>query len=224
MSPLRPVVLFDFDGTVADTIPLIVESFRQMAVLGGLPEVSEAEARSWIGRPLLPVLQERYPGRGEELTALYRAWNVEHHDELIRPVDGMSDLLAELDRAGLRLGIVSSKRTPMVQQGLRVLGLADHIDVLAGMDDTTEHKPSPAPLLFAADRLGAAPTDCVYVGDADVDVLAAKAAGMASVAVTWGAGEESVLRATEPDAVVHDTPALLRVLLGSRPMPTGGAS
>ena len=87
--PAWPVVLFDFDGTLADTIPLIVASYHHTLAAAGLPAETDAEVRSWIGRPLQPVLEDRYPGRGAELTDVYRTWNLAHHDELIVVVDGM---------------------------------------------------------------------------------------------------------------------------------------
>jgi pyrophosphatase PpaX len=90
---------------------------------------------------------------------------------------------------------------------------ADLVDVVAGQEETTRHKPHPEPLLFAAATLGVDPRECVYVGDATVDVEAARAAGMGAVAVLWGAGEPGALRATAPDAVVADVAALKAVLL-----------
>ena len=219
MTPPRwPVVLFDFDGTLADTIPLIVASYRHTiaTVLG--EEAADAELRSWIGRPLQPVLEERYPGRGAELTEVYRAWNLANHDALIETVEGIATLLDDLHAAGASSGVVSSKRLETVQLGLRAVDLDHRIDVLAGMDETSRHKPDPEPLLYAASRLGAAPADCVYIGDAVVDVQAARAAGMAAVAVTWGAGERALLEAAHPAAVVDDVAALRAVLLpGTRP-------
>ncbi|GAA2737534.1 HAD family hydrolase [Pedococcus aerophilus] len=216
MTSLRwPVVLFDFDGTLADTIPLIMASYRHAltAVLG--ESAHDDEVRSWIGRPLQPVLEERYPGRGEELTSVYRTWNLANHDDLIRTVDGIPELLDDLHAAGARTGVVSSKKASTVELGLRAVGLADRIDVLAGMEATPLHKPDPAPLLHAAQRLGAAPSDCVYVGDATVDVQAARAAGMGALGVTWGAGHRSALEAAGPLAVVDDAVGLRAELLGS---------
>lgn len=216
MTSLRwPVVLFDFDGTLADTIPLIVASYRHAltAVLG--EPAHDDEVRSWIGRPLQPVLEERYPGRGAELTDIYRTWNLANHDELIRTVEGIPELLDDLHAAGARTGVVSSKKASTVELGLRAVGLADRIDVLAGQEATVLHKPDAAPLLYAAQRLGAAPGDCVYIGDATVDVQAALAAGMGALAVTWGAGLRPALEAAGPLSVVDDVVGLRAQLLGA---------
>lgn len=214
MTPRWPVVLFDFDGTLADTIPLIVASYRHtLATMGR--EADDVEVRSWIGRPLEPVLEERYPGHGARLTDVYRTWNLANHDDLILAVDGVPALLDELHAAGVRTGVVSSKKADTVELGLRAVGLAGAVDVLAGQEQTKLHKPHPEPLVYAASVLGVSPADCVYVGDATVDVLAAKAAGMGSVAVTWGAGLQVALEGVGPDAVVRDVSALRSVLLPS---------
>lgn len=212
------MVLFDFDGTVGDTIPLIVASYHHaIGTVTGLT-AEEHEVRSWIGRPLLPVFEERYPGRAEELIRVYREWNLAHHDDLIEEVEGMARVIEQLDRAGVRTGVVSSKKAETVRLGIRALGLEGRIDVLAGQDETSRHKPDPEPLLYAAAVLGVEPAECVYVGDAVVDVQAARAAGMAAVAVTWGAGVREVLEEAQPYAVVDDAAALAAVLLpGARP-------
>lgn len=207
------MVLFDFDGTLADTIPLIVASYHHTLAASSLPPVDDLEVRSWIGRPLQPVLEERYPGRGAELTDVYRAWNLANHDALIRVVTGVAGLLDDLHAAGARTGVVSSKKAQTVRLGLRAVGLAGRIDVVAGQDEVANHKPHPEPLRYAARQLGVPAADCVYVGDATVDVEAAQAAGMGAVAVTWGAGERALLAAAGPDAVVDDVADLRAVLL-----------
>ena len=81
------------------------------------------------------------------------------------------------------------------------------------LEDTTRHKPDPEPLLAAAAKVGVDPTTAVYVGDATVDILAAKAAGMAGVAVTWGAGERAALEATDPETVVDTVDELTAYLV-----------
>lgn len=211
--PRHPVVLFDFDGTLADTIPLIVASFRHTVatVLG--EEVTETEARSWIGHTLIDTFDRRYPERADELVAAYREWNLAHHDELIRPVEGIPEVLDALVAAGSRLGVVSSKSVHTVRRGLDAVGLRHDFAVLVGLESTARHKPHPDPLLHAAQALGAGPQDCVYVGDAVVDIRAAEAAGMHRVGVTWGAGTVADLHAAGAPAVVDTAGDLLDMLL-----------
>lgn len=186
-------MLFDLDGTLVNTIPLIVASYQHAfrTVLG--EEVDQRRARAWIGRPLLPALLEERPEHGHELDRIYREWNLANHDRLLQPFDGVDRLLTGLPAAGVRTAVVTSKRAETAALALRGVGLDGMIDVVATLESTTEHKPSPAPLLHGAAVLGVEPGTCVYVGDALVDVQAAAAAGMGSVAVTWGAGEPAAL-------------------------------
>lgn len=202
-------VLFDFDGTLADTVPLIVASFRH--TLGETDgELDELEIRGWIGRVLVDVLEERHPGRGDELVRRYREHNLAHHDTLIRTVSGADRLLDDLHARDIPVAVVSSKSHVTVRRGMRVTGLRE-VEHVVGFEDTAAHKPDPSPLLEGARRLGMDPGRCVYVGDALVDVLAAGSAGMTSIAVTWGAGVPEVL--ARADHVVDDVSELAALLL-----------
>jgi pyrophosphatase PpaX len=216
--PVRPrfqTVLFDLDGTLADTIPLIVASYQHAFRTVLAEEVDEARARAWIGRPLLPALLEEAPDHGHDLDRTYREWNLANTARLIRRYDGVPEMLLALEEAGVRTAVATSKRRETARLALEGVGIDHLVDVVAGLEDTTRHKPEPDPLLHAAASLGVEPADCVYVGDATVDVLAARAAGMAALAVTWGAGGRAALEATEPDAVFDTVAALTAHLLGT---------
>lgn len=121
-------------------------------------------------------------------------------------------MLSDLARAGIKFGVATSKRRHSAELTLGYSGLDQILPVTVAMEDTAVHKPDPAPLVLALERLGTVAAAAVYVGDAVVDVAAAKAAGMAVIAVTWGAGTREELVAAEPSAVV-DTVAELRSLL-----------
>lgn len=212
-TPRWPTVFFDLDGTLADTIPLIVASYQHAfrVVLG--EEVDEARARAWIGRPLLEALLEESPEHGHTLDAAYREWNLANTQRLIRRYDGVPWLLEELTAAGVRIAVVTSKRRDTARIALEAVGAEHLVDVVAGLEDTQRHKPAPDPLLHGAAALGVDPATCAYVGDATVDLQAARAAGMAAVAVTWGAGEVDALAAENPDAMVGDVAGLVALLL-----------
>lgn len=214
-GPRWSTVLFDLDGTLADTIPLIIASYQHAfrEVLG--EEVDEVRARGWIGRSLLDAMLEASPERGHELDRVYREWNLANTERLILTYDGVPELLESLLAAGVRSAVVTSKRRDTAQLALRHVGIEPLIEVAAGLEDTTEHKPRPAPLLHGARVLGADPASCVYVGDATVDILAARAAGMASVAVPWGAGLREDLLAAQPDHFCESIPQLQELLLGA---------
>jgi pyrophosphatase PpaX len=213
-TPPWPTVLFDLDGTLADTIPLIVASYQHAFRSVLAEEVDEVRARAWIGRPLLEALVEESPEHGHALDAAYREWNLANTGRLIRRYEGVPEMLAALDAAGVRSAVVTSKRQETARLALEGVGIDHLVAVVAGLEDTARHKPHPEPLLHGASVLGVDPATCVYVGDATVDVQAARAAGMAAVAVTWGAGEPAALAAEHPDALLDDVAALTALLLG----------
>jgi pyrophosphatase PpaX len=125
----------------------------------------------------------------------------------------MTEVLTTLKDEGRRLGVVTAKRRETVNLAFSYLPLERFFDVVVGSDDTVRHKPDPAPLQHALELLQAERDDAVYVGDSPFDIRAAKAAGVHSVAVTWGGiHPRERLEAEEPDAVVETAEELLGVL------------
>ncbi len=209
-------VLLDLDGTVIDSVALIRESHRHAVreVLGrDLPdEVLTAN----VGRPLLDQMRVFDADRADELVSVYRAWNLANHHGLLAAYPRIDAALARLREAGRRVGVVTSKSRATVELAFHVLGLEAGFDVLVAHEDTARHKPDPAPLLAALELLGADPDDACYVGDAPFDLRAARAAGVAPVAVTWGFFTRETLLAETPDAVVDTPEQLVDVCLGLR--------
>jgi pyrophosphatase PpaX len=208
-----PVVLFDLDGTVIDSGAIILASMRHAAkqVLGIDPP--EEELMAAVGGPGLEAqMRALAPDHVDELVTLYRDHNEPLHDELVS-CEGIDDVLVALKDEGRRLGIVSAKRRATVELAFASVPLAHLFDTIVGGDETDRHKPDPAPLLLAADRLRADVGDCAYVGDSPFDVRAAKAAGMYAVAVTWGGiHTRERLEHEAPDATVQTPEELHDVL------------
>lgn len=206
-----PVVLFDLDGTLIDSGPIIIASMRHasLTVLGREPD--EERVRAVIGGPgLAAQMHELDPDRVDELVEAYRAHNIPLHATL-EMFAGVADTLLELRRRGHRLGIVTAKRVDTVQLAFeRFPVLCETTDVVVGHDDTARHKPDPDPVLEALRRLGAAPADAVYVGDSPFDIRAGKAAGAFAVAVGWGGiHPDERLLADGPAALIHAPEELL---------------
>jgi pyrophosphatase PpaX len=209
-----PVALFDLDGTLIDSGPIILASMRHAAtaVLG--VEIDETKVRAAIGGPgLVAQMRDLDPDRVDELVEAYRAHNEPLHEEL-EAFDRMLAVLPVLRDRGHRLGIVTAKRRLTVELAFdRFPVLRDHAEVVIGSDDTERHKPDPDPLLEALARLGAEPADAAYVGDSPFDVRAAKAGGLFAVAVGWGGiHDDEKLLAEAPDAFVREPKELLDVL------------
>jgi pyrophosphatase PpaX len=209
-----PVVLFDLDGTLIDSGPIIMASMRHasVTVLGREPD--EEKVRAAIGGPgLVAQMRELDPERVDELVETYRAHNEPLHATL-EAFDGMLELLPRLRERGHRLGIVTAKRLRTVDLALdRFPILRETTEVVVGAEDTERHKPDPDPLLEALARLGVEPRDAAYVGDSPFDIRAGKAAGMLAVAVGWGGihPDERLLH-EHPDALVHTPEELLALL------------
>ncbi|HVB11090.1 MAG TPA: HAD-IA family hydrolase [Bacillota bacterium] len=175
-------VLFDLDGTLLDTGPLILASFRH--ALGSGLDV-ERDILPHFGEPLRDTLRRLQPDRVEELVSTYRAFNLEHHDEMVRAFPGAGAALAALRSAGIARAVVTSKMHATAERGLRVCGLDHLVEAVVGLDDVAVVKPDPAPLLRALDELGCTPAEAAMVGDTPADMGAAVAAGCWAIAVGW---------------------------------------
>ncbi len=205
-------VLFDLDGTLLDTIELILTSFRHATttVLGeALPD---AVLLKNVGVPLAVQMREFDELRAEELLAVYRAHNGEIHDEYVKCYPEVPETLHELADRGMPMGVVTSKSRLVAERGLAITGLAEMFDAVITCDDTERHKPDPEPLLSCARALGVDLRYCVYVGDSPHDVRAARAGGAVPVAVTWGVSSAADLRAEGPVAVIDRMGQLPEVL------------
>jgi pyrophosphatase PpaX len=203
-----PVVLFDLDGTVVDTGAIILASMRHAAetVLGG--EYTDAELLAAVGGPGLEAQMHALdPGRADELVRVYRAHNEPLHDT-IAICDGMDVVLDALRDRGHRLGVVTAKRRATVDLAFDRVPIEHLFETVVGGDETREHKPHPAPLRLALERLGASPEDAAYVGDSPFDMQAAKAAGVYAIGVAWGRIHEPE-KLTDADVVIHHARELL---------------
>jgi pyrophosphatase PpaX len=206
-------VLFDLDGTLIDSAEMILASFRHATRTVLRREIPDEELLTAVGGPgLREQMNALDAGRVDQLVETYRRHNAELHHEL-QACEGILAVLEQLHSEGRRLGIVSAKHRVTIDLAFDVLPLRRFFDVIVGVDDTDRHKPHPDPLLAALERLGAEAAEAVYVGDSPFDVRAAKAAGVFSVAVTWGGiHARERLEREKPDAIVTTAEELLGVL------------
>src|SRR5215211_7650177 len=166
-----------------------------------------------VGRPLPRQMELIDAENAELLLEAYRSHHEQHHDTLIGEFPGVEESLARLGSAGIKVAVVTSKRRLSVEMALKNFPVRNVVDRFVTLEDTTEHKPNPEPLLRALELLGVSKERAAYVGDSPFDVEAAKAAGLASVAVSWGAFSEDRLREAEPDHLVTDIRSAVDVLL-----------
>ncbi|WP_338055106.1 HAD-IA family hydrolase [Sulfobacillus harzensis] len=210
--------LFDFDGTILDTTDLILKSFAHTFETGLGESISREELLVHFGRPLAEQFRIMRPALSdaeiERLVAIYREHNEITHDELVSIVPGADAGLRRLKALGFPLGIVTSKRLNMTEQGLKGAGLFDLFDVIVHMDSTPNHKPHPEPVQHALKIMGGAPERAAYVGDSPYDMAAGRAAGVRTLGLIYNTFSEPVLREAGADVIAHDWEQVVETLLG----------
>ncbi|MDB5801968.1 MAG: gph [Rhodocyclales bacterium] len=184
-------VLFDLDGTLADTAPDLGSALNRTRIEDGLDALPLAQLRPVTSQGVRGLLREgyglspdhpRYPELAERVLRHYTE-NICVGTALFA---GMEPLLQQLEAASIKWGIVTNKHARFTTPLVAALGLAQRASCVVSGDTTARPKPAPDPLLHAAAEVGVAPAQCVYLGDDERDIVAARAAGMLSVAVRWG--------------------------------------
>jgi pyrophosphatase PpaX len=205
MKSKRPwAVLFDLDGTLIDTIGLLVECARH-TFAGRTPAPTDDEWIAGIGTPLRKqfAAYTTTDEEIEELTQRYRSFQREHHDRMTTAFPGVLDVLDELEAKGHPMGIVTSKSNEMMDRGLEWVGIMRHMKTRIGMDNAKRHKPDPHPVQVALEELGYAPEEAVFLGDSPHDIASGNAAGVITVAALWGPFSREQLEAYHPQEYLN---------------------
>ena len=207
-------MLFDLDGTLIDTIDLILKSFHHTTAKHGLPSLTDDEWLEMLGTPLRVQFQRCTESADEiqELISTYVDYNLKHHDDMVEHYPGVCDAVRSFHGAGFRLGVVTSKMHGSLERGLSVGGYDGLFEVLIGADDVKNSKPHPEPVLMALERLGVDPEAAIFVGDSPHDMASGRAAGVRVAAATWGPFSRETLEPHEPNCWLEQ-PADLRKLL-----------
>jgi len=214
MAPLR-TFLFDLDGTLIDSVRLILDSYHHTLAAHGLPPRSDEEWLRGVGTPLTVQLAEwRDQGMLDALIATYREYNLANHDRMVTVYPGIVAAIEAIRRAGCTTGLVTSKNRPGALRGLVLAKLERMMDVLVCADEVTNPKPHPEPVEKALALLDADPGTTVYVGDSIHDMVSGRAAGVRTAAALWGPFGREHLAGATPDYWLR-TPADLLGLIQS---------
>ena len=201
---VKPIILFDLDGTLLDTEELIIETFK--AVLKQFkPElkVTRELELSFLGPTLTESFAKLLPAdQVQPAFEAYRTLNKELHPKYVKAMPGAKALVEELKAKGYTLGIVSSKKKEAIELGLQLTRLEAYFSVIIGYDEVKQFKPDPEGLLNACKALNVYHDDVIYVGDTDTDMVAADRAGMYSVAYITHPERKDALLATKPNAII----------------------
>ena len=208
-----PTVLFDLDGTLVDSGAIILASYKHAAKTVLARDVEDEQIAALVGgsnlHDQMAVLD---PSRVDELVRVYREHNRPLHDEL-QAFEGVEELVGTLSAEGRKLGIVTAKGRATVDLAFAVIRLEPYFEAVVTADMTERHKPDPEPVLKALELLGSEPSEAAFVGDSPFDVGAGKAAGVFTVAVSWGNIHPPESLLTEgADVLVHSPQELLDVL------------
>jgi pyrophosphatase PpaX len=215
--PRLQTVLFDLDGTLIDSIRLILDSYHHTLRQHNLPPRTDEDWLKGVGTPLSVQFSEWQESAEilEAMIATYREYNLSHHDSMVTVYPGVLQALREIKVRGIQTGLVTSKNRAGALRGLKLVGLEALMDVLVCADEVTNPKPHPEPVEKAVTLLGSDPASTVYVGDSIHDMRSGRAAGVKTAAALWGPFGRSHLESSHPDYWL-ETPADLVALIDHR--------
>jgi pyrophosphatase PpaX len=215
-APRFRTVLFDLDGTLIDSIRLILDSYHHTLAAFGMAPKADAELLAEIGTPLSVTFASWASGDRtvKALIETYRAYNLEQHDARVRAYPGVVAAVRALAGAGVRLGLVTSKNRQGALRGLGVAGLVDAMEILICSEDVIHPKPHREPVDRAVALLDGDRRSTIFIGDSLHDMRSGKAAEVATGAALWGPFSRAELEPSEPRHWLRAPDDVVRLVLG----------
>ena len=206
------------DGTVLDTLDDLADSVNRSLREFGLPEVSRFQVGQSLGNGAKYLIRHCLPEGSDEalceqVLSFYKPWYDAHCLIKTKPYDGILQLMETLRADGVSQAIISNKPDSAVQE-LAEAFFPGLMDVVIGESPAVKRKPSPDTVLAAASQMGLMASDCVYIGDTEVDLETARNAGMDCIPVSWGFQTEEQLRAAGAEEIIRSPEELKKKLLG----------
>lgn len=212
--PRFSTAIFDLDGTIADTLPLIYEAFDAALrpILGR--RLTDAEIRAHFGPPDNYIIRALV-SEAESDAAFRRYVDTyeREHDRLVTAFHGLDEATRRAAAAGMKLGVVTGKSRQTALFTLEAIGLLPIFGAVYAGDDVERQKPDPEAVIKILHDLGHEPgARGAFIGDSAADVQAGRAAGLTTIAVTWGSPDHDQLFAARPDIVVQNASELIEAL------------
>src|SRR3954452_9383617 len=216
MSSLH-AMLFDLDGTLIDSIRLILDSYHHTLTQHNLPARSDEDWLRGVGTPLAVQFSEwrESPDVLDAMITTYREYNLKNHDSMVTIYPGVLEAVREIKSAGIQTGLVTSKNRQGALRGLTLVGLEALMDVMVCADEVSNPKPHPEPVEKAVALLGAEPARTVYVVDSIHDMHSGRAAGVKTAAALWGPFGRSHLESAGPDFWLEKPEDLVGLVIGN---------
>lgn len=215
----KRLLIFDLDGTIADTLPSIAEAINLCARHFGYPERTLCEVRAAVGNGVGVLLQKTMPESemaNEAQCKKIKEYFAECYEITQAKVDtaysGMAELMRKLYSKGYILAVLSNKPDNLVKMIVNNIFPDGIISEAMGQTDLPK-KPDPTVPIMIAEKLGVRPEDTYFIGDSEVDVLTGKNAGMITLAVSWGFRDRCVLEEASPDFLFNTREELLNYFL-----------
>lgn len=229
-TPRVRAVLLDLDGTLLDTAPDMALALNLLRRERSLPDLEFTAIRPHVSHGAAALVKLGFPQADavalDELRARYLELYRDNLSAGTRPFDGFDAVLQRLERAAIRCGVVTNKPAFLTEPLLEAVGLRARMACVVSGDTVAQRKPHPAPMLHAANLIACQPAECLYVGDAERDVVAAHAAGMRALVALFGyLGANDQPQAWRPDGFIRTPAELLDWIdLDDRPATTPAAA
>ncbi len=209
-------LLFDLDGTIINTNELIINSFLYTLDRYFPGKYNRELLIPHLGKTLYEQMESFGDKKiAEEMVQVYREHNLRTHDDMVKEFPYVKEVLHDLYSLGHTMGIVTTKMKSTALMGLKLFELDKLMSTVIGYEDTKQHKPDPAPIHLAIERLEADPKTTLMVGDSQYDIEAANIAGITSIGVGWSLKGREFINQFNPDYMIDDMRELIPIVRGN---------
>ena len=209
---LPEAIFFDWDGTLVDTIPMLIDAHNHVRRMLGYDDWTNEEFYSNLKHSSLDLYPRIYGEQSDQALELLYTFVENNHLERLSILPHAAELLEWLSAQGVRVGIISNKKHVYLLREIDHLGWAHHVEIAIGAGQASANKPDAAPIIMAAEEIGVDHTEIFYVGDTITDLLAAKNTGCRAVFVTNGDDKDELIKEFSPFYVANDCKDLKNIL------------